>query len=119
MPTKKEAQELIDKCKIQYYQSKGKYLVKIIGPNGNFIILPSTGYLDGTAGKYNKYRNYNVWLYIGELYSPVNLEEYSENKAAFLFIGDTWDTMYNPIRESTIGVVNRYKLLPVRAVMDK
>lgn len=53
MPTKKEAQELIDKCEIQYYESKGKKQIKVIGPNGNFIIVPSAGFLDGTGGNWS------------------------------------------------------------------
>ncbi len=117
MPTKKEAQELIDKCKIQYYKSKGKNLVKIIGPNGNFIIIPSASYLNGTGGERSlKYYKYYICLWTGELSSSyINDSEYP---AAFLFIGDTYDKG-DLVKEEKIYSFERYKMLPVRAVLDK
>lgn len=39
VPTKEQLQELIDKCSWQWYD--GNY--KVIGPNGNYIILPAEG----------------------------------------------------------------------------
>lgn len=116
MPTKKEAQELIDKCEIQYYESKGKKQIKVIGPNGNFIIVPSAGFLDGTGGNWLlDYHKHSIYLYIGELYSSVSHYEYSENKASYLFIGDTYDQK----KREKIDAIERYRMLPVRAVMDK
>ncbi|MEE1090783.1 MAG: hypothetical protein UH103_05095 [Paludibacteraceae bacterium] len=117
MPTKKEAQELIDKCKIQYYKSKGKHLVKITGPNGNFIIIPSASYLNGTEGERSlKYYKYYICLWTGELSSSyINDFEYP---AAFLFIGDTYDKG-DLVKEEKIYSKERYKMLPVRAVLDK
>ena len=120
MPTKKEAQELIDKCGIQYYESKGKKQIKVIGPNGNFIIVPSAGFLDGTGGNWSlDYHEYSIYLYIGELYSSVSHYEYSENKASYLFIGDTYDQKLNKVKREKIDAIERYRMLPVRAVMDK
>lgn len=121
MPTKKEAQELIDKCEIQYFESKGKKQIKAIGPNGNFIIIPSAGFLDGTGGNWKlDYDEYSIYLYIGELYSSaVSHYEYSDNKASYLFIGDTYDQKFNKVKEKEINAIERYRMLPVRAVMDK
>lgn len=120
MPTKKEAQELIDKCEIQYYESKGKKQIKVIGPNGNFIIVPSAGFLDGTGGNWSlDYHEHSIYLYIGELYSSVSHYEYSENKASYLFIGDTYDQKLNKVKREKINAIERCRMLPVRAVMDK
>lgn len=121
MPTKKEAQELIDKCEIQYYESKGRKQIKVIGPNGNSIIIPSAGFLNGTGGNWIlDYHEYSIYLYIGELYSStVSHYEYSDNKASYLFIGDTYDQKLNKVKEKKINAIERYIMLPVRAVMDK
>lgn len=65
-------------------------MIKVIGPNGNFIIIPSAGFLDGTGGIWSlSYHDHSIYLYIGELHSSVSHYEYSENKASYLFIGDT------------------------------
>ncbi len=44
MPTKKECQELIEKCSLEQITQNGVYGYKVIGPNGNFIFLPAAGY---------------------------------------------------------------------------
>ena len=44
MPTKKECQELLEKCSFEQITQNGVYGYKVIGPNGNFIFLPATGY---------------------------------------------------------------------------
>ena len=122
MPTQKEVQELIENCEIQYYESKGIKLIKVTGPNGNFIIIPSAGFVNGTGGNFKmKYDDYSFYLYIGELYSdPFFSSEYSEDsQASFLFIGDRYDQGYNKVKEERISSIDRYEMLPVRAVMDK
>lgn len=122
MPTQKEVQELIDNCEIQYYESKGIKQIKVTGPNGNFIIIPSAGFVNGTGGNFQmKYDDYSIYLYIGELYSdPFFSSEYSEDsQASFLFIGDRYDQGYNKVKEERISSIDRYEMLPVRAVMDK
>lgn len=58
-------------------------------------------------------------MYIGELYSYVSHYEYSENKASYLFIGDTYDQKLNKVKRGKINAIERYRMLPVRAVMDK
>ncbi|MDU0981528.1 MAG: hypothetical protein E7A68_21230 [Phocaeicola vulgatus] len=121
MPTKKEAQELIDKCEIQYHKSiTGKKIVKVIGPNGNFIIIPSAGFLDGTSGNWRlDHHEYSIYLYIGELYSSSVSTYGYENEGAYLFIGDTYDKKYDKVKEKKVNAIERYRMLPVRAVMDK
>jgi len=121
MPTKKEAQELIDKCEIQYHKSIiGKKIVKVIGPNGNFIIIPSAGFLDGTRGNWKlDHHEYSIYLYIGELYSSSVSTYGYENEGAYLFIGDTYDKKYDKVKEKKVNAIERYRMLPVRAVMDK
>ena len=59
MPTKKECQELIEKCSLEQITQNGVYGYKVIGPNGNFIFLPAAGYRsrdelsgNGTSGCY-------------------------------------------------------------------
>ena len=120
MPTKDEVQELLDKCDIRLYESRGRKFAKVIGPNGNSIIIPSAGYVDGTGGNWVlKYKHYSIYLYIGELYSPVSASEYAENKASYLFIGDDYDKNFDNVSVKRISAIERYRMLPVRAVMDK
>lgn len=119
MPTKAEAQELISKCKIVCYESGNKKLIKVVGPNGNHIIFPSAGFVQGTNGNWIlEYHEYSVYIYTGELYYEVSSYEYADNKAAYIFIGDTYENM-NPVRKKEINSIDRYEMLPVRAVMDK
>lgn len=122
MPTKKEVQELIDNCTIRFYESEGEKFIKVIGPNGNFIIIPSAGFLDGTRGNWIlDYNDFAIYLYIGELYFPVSDYEYSENEASYLFIGDRIyeKNNYQKIKEKKIESIERYRMLPVRPVIDK
>lgn len=65
MPSIEEAQELIEKCEICYYESHGKNMIKVVGPNGNFIIIPYSGELYKTGEKYS---GLSFKLYLGELY---------------------------------------------------
>ena len=49
MPTKKECEELKTKCKWIWTTSGGKKGYKVVGPNGNSILLPAAGYRYGTS----------------------------------------------------------------------
>jgi len=42
-----------------------------------------------------------------------------ENEGAYLFIGDTYDKKYDKVKEKKVNAIERYRMLPVRAVMDK
>lgn len=119
MPTKKECRELITKCKIILTEYNHKKVAKIIGPNNNYIILPSAGFVDGTDGNWAlKYNEYSVYLYSGQLYYNNCYSPNDDNGAAYLFIGDTYDDNMNFVRKSGIGSIERYRMLPVRAVCD-
>ena len=55
MPTPKECSELVSRCRWEQYRgaSQGNPAVfKIIGPSGNFILLPTTGVQFGDAEEY-------------------------------------------------------------------
>ena len=49
MPTKSEMEELVKKCFWKRIIRSGINGYKVIGPNGNSIFLPITGYCDGTS----------------------------------------------------------------------
>ena len=66
MPTKKEQQELIDKCTWQWTTQGGKKGYKVTGPNGNHIFLPAAGHRDlsslfdaGNDGEYLNSTSYD------------------------------------------------------------
>ena len=58
-PTKEDWQELVEECTWWVATKKNEYnntvidYWKVVGPNGNFIILPSTGWYDGDVWKDN------------------------------------------------------------------
>lgn len=119
MPTKAEAQELISKCKIVYYNSGDKKLVKVVGPNGKYIIFPSAGFVQGTNGNWVlKYHEYSVYIYTGELYFDVSSDKFAANGAAYIFIGDRYKNI-ELVKKQEIDLIDRYEMLPVRAVMSK
>lgn len=119
MPTKQEVQELIDKCEFVFTKLNNRKVVKIIGPNGNCIFLPSAGFLSGFQGNLeldgDEYDEYSIFLYSGELYSDYSYD----NEAACLFIGDYWETDHIKKKVKRIDAKDRCYLLPVRAVKDK
>lgn len=59
MPTKKEMEELKNKCTWQWTTQSGVNGHKVTGPNGNSIFLPAAGYCGGSShndvGKYGYY----------------------------------------------------------------
>ena len=44
MPTSEEAKELIEKCTFVEMVRRGEPVLKVIGPNGNYILFPYAGY---------------------------------------------------------------------------
>lgn len=66
MPTYSEMQELVDECewiwKETYY--------KVVGPNGNYIFFPISGYRES----YKTYDTYLMYYWTGEAYSPYETE---------------------------------------------
>ena len=119
MPTKKECRELITKCKIYLTELNGKKVAKIIGPNNNYIILPSAGFVDGTSGNWIlKDNEYSIYLYTGQLYFNNCYQFNDDNPAAYLFIGETYNDNMDFVRKSKIDCIERYRMLQVRAVCD-
>ena len=123
MPTKQEAQELIDRCRIVFTELNNRKVVKIIGPNGNCIYMPSAGFLSGFQGNLelngDEYDEYSIFIYTGELFIDVSYSDNGDNKAAYLFIGDYWKTDHIKIKDKRLDAMDRCYLLPVRAVKDK
>lgn len=119
MPTKKECRELITKCKIYLTELNDKKVAKIIGPNNNYIILPSAGFVDGTSGNWIlKDNEYAIYLYTGQLYFNNCYQFNDDNPAAYLFIGETYNDNMDFVRKSKIDCIERYRMLQVRAVCD-
>lgn len=117
---KKECRELIVKCKIYLTELNGKKVAKIIGPNNNYIILPSAGFVDGTSGNWIlKDNEYSIYLYTGQLYFNNCYQFNDDNPAAYLFIGETYNDNMDFVRKSKIDCIERYRMLQVRAVCDK
>ena len=52
LPTKKELEELKDKCRWSWTQQDGHKGYKVVGPNGNSIFLPAAGLRYGTSTRY-------------------------------------------------------------------
>ena len=94
-------------------------MAKIIGPNNNYIILPSAGFVDGTSGNWIlKDNEYSIYLYTGQLYFN-NCDQFNDdNPAAYLFIGETYNDNMDFVRKSKIDCIERYRMLQVRAVCD-
>ena len=44
MPTSEEARELIEKCTFEEILRHGEHVMKVTGPNGNYILFPFAGY---------------------------------------------------------------------------
>lgn len=68
MPTRQECEELVENCTWEWVGIDGWNGYIVIGPNGNYIFLPSTGYKSGSnhnsVGERGLYRSSN-WTMIG------------------------------------------------------
>jgi hypothetical protein len=71
MPTRDELQELLEKCTWTAITQNGVNGCKVIGPNGNSIFLPASGYIDGTSPSYVGERG-DFWASSLSLNSPRN-----------------------------------------------
>ena len=49
MPILAECAELLEECKWEWIMQGGVYGYRVVGPNGNYIFLPSAGYRDGSS----------------------------------------------------------------------
>lgn len=60
MPTHAEEEELFNNCTLNQATLNGKNGYKVIGPNGNYIFLPATGWRSG-GSLYNAGTNHVYW----------------------------------------------------------
>ena len=59
LPTKREMEELVNKCTWTWTSQSGVNGYKVTGPNGNSIFLPAAGYCYGTSrNRVGEYGNY-------------------------------------------------------------
>ena len=71
IPTRSEINELYSKCTLSSATVNGNIMVKIIGPNGNVIYLPLTGYsypASGSIGTTKVTDTDNAYMMSGESY---------------------------------------------------
>lgn len=122
LPTKDEAQELIDKCIISIAEKyNGNYCFKITGPNGNYIYIPLSDlrFADGkiiSRGK--RWASATVWT--GDISFICRYSDEHERLAYALEISETDNLGLHTDKikkELDHGV--RWYGRPVRAVMDK
>lgn len=120
MPSKAEMQELISNCTIEYVVINGTKAAKITGPSGKFILIPSAGFVRGTNGKsLSSNDSFSIYLWSGDLYFPPSATSF-ENSAAHLYLGDSWkNNGSEKYKNKTVSSIERYYMLPVRAVRDK
>ena len=109
IPTKEEFQELIDNCQFVDTTVYGIRVCKIIGPNGNSILLPYAGVCHDEI----KSANHKQIGY----YATRNLSE-EDNKKCFIFTIDNTDMgSYNIERK--LDVIERCYGVSIRPVKDK
>ena len=122
LPTKDEAQELLDKCTISKVEKyNGIYCFKITGPNGNFIYIPLAGLreVDGEFDSRDEIRALaTVWT--GDI---SNICSYSYNDehlrlAYALKISETDNGIYTGKIKCKLDHGVRWHGRPVRAVKD-
>lgn len=121
MPTRDEAEELIAKCKIEFTIINNIDCAKVIGPNGNYIYLPSVGFVDGDGGNWlAKYDEIAIYLWTGDIYKI--WEGYEIKLSSMATMINIYETNKPDYSGDTIYIktegIDRYKDLPVRAVME-
>lgn len=107
MPTKAEAEELINECSWELITCGTIVGYKVTGPNGNSIFLPCSGcYLDDTLSNVNEH----ICYWIGEL----NCDEYKPNSYYY-----SQAQMLVSINEFRIGSDSRRTGHAIRPVKSK
>lgn len=122
LPTKDEAQELIDKCIISIAEKyNGNYCFKITGPNGNYIYIPLSDlrFEDGKIISRGK-RLASATVWTGDISSICMYSDEHERLAYALEISETDDFgFYTGKIKKELDHGVRWHGRPVRAVMDK
>ena len=104
MPTPEEAQELMDKCEIKYWEQG----IQLTGPNGNSICIPYGGSRQGEKLRSEKTTSY--WT--NQLYSQKGTNFLGGEEIVYVELyGRRFD-----VKAKTVGMEYRYNGLPVRAV---
>lgn len=100
MPTKAEMEELLEHCTTEQTVLNGIKVMKVTGPSGNFIFLPSTGFYDD--GDLEN-EGYCTQCWSGEL---------DTNSSPWALV------LYNEDNYCWVGRYSRNEGNPVRPVMD-
>ena len=104
MPTPEEAQELMDKCEIKYWEQG----IQLVGPNGNSICIPYGGSKQGEKLRGEKTTSY--WT--NQLYSQKGTNFLGGEEIVYVELyGRRFD-----VKSKTVGMEYRYNGLPIRAV---
>lgn len=122
LPTKEEAQELLDQYSISKADKfKGNYCFKITGPNGNYIYLPLSDlrFYDGDIiSRGERWALATVWT--GDISYICMYSDEHERLAYALKISETDDSgAYTGKIKKELDHGVRWYGRPVRAVMDK
>lgn len=104
MPTPEEAQELMDKCEIKYWEQG----IQLTGPNGNSICIPYGGSRQGEKLRSEKTTSY--WT--NQLYSQKGTNFLGGEEIVYV---EQYGRRFD-VKAKTVGMEYRYNGLPVRAV---
>ena len=95
LPTKKELEELNDKCRWSWTQQDGHKGYKVVGPNGNSIFLSAAGHRDGAS-------TYDVGT--GGVYWSGSPHESDAESAYYLYFSDDVRYVSSLFRYGGLGV---------------
>ena len=104
MPTPEEAQELMDKCEIKYWEQG----IQLIGPNGNSICIPYGGSKQGEKLRGEKTTSY--WT--NQLYSQKGTNFLGGEEIVYV---EQYGRRFD-VKAKAVGMEYRYNGLPVRPV---
>lgn len=96
LPTKKEFEELKERCKWQWTTQGGKKGYKITGPNGNSIFLPAAGYRSDVS-------LYEIKDARGRYWTSTPDENYNNSSYAMFFSNNEYHT-YKQLRSDGFTV---------------
>ena len=104
MPTPEEAQELMDKCEIKYWEQG----IQLVGLNGNSICIPYGGSKQGEKLRGEKTTSY--WT--NQLYSQKGTNFLGGEEIVYV---EQYGRRFD-VKAKTVGMEYRYNGLPIRAV---
>ena len=104
IPTPAEAQELMDKCEIKYWEQG----IQLVGPNGNSICIPYGGSKQGEKLRGEKTTSY--WT--SQLYSQKGTNMLGGEEIVYV---EQYGRRFD-VKAKTVGMEYRYNGLPIRPV---